>query len=205
MFENHQPVIAGAAQSRADNLARVLQFVILSIRQPIRNMPADMETAIANGPDSANVLWGWKRAAFDAAWFHRYDHHWNLCDMLDHSDNEDELADCFVSYMALHPGFGPVKAGFVAQLALGVSGCLDQNNVKRFDLPPRKFDAHRFKALSATGRRKRVGEYNATVRRLGGTAALWNSWCDYVASRDGIDTAHDVSRVHVDALAPYIN
>jgi hypothetical protein len=40
MYQDHQPIISRYARENADNLARVLQFVILTVRQPLHTIPA---------------------------------------------------------------------------------------------------------------------------------------------------------------------
>jgi hypothetical protein len=96
-----------------------------------------------------------------------------------------------------------VKAGFVAQLAFGLSACLDTNNVKRLGLNVRYWHAWDYKQSAPAIKRKKIARYNDTVDQLGGTAQLWDSWCRYVSERDGKMSAEAISEIHVSALEPY--
>ena len=94
------------------------------------------------------------------------------------------------------PGLGLAKSGFIVQMLYGMSGCIDTHNLTRFNLHRRRFAC----GTKATDRR-RIGEYNDMVGRLGGTARLWDEWCIYVADRDAnyVDADH-VSRLHLTPL-----
>lgn len=103
--------------------------------------------------------------------------------------------DLMLRTMLRVPGIGLAKGGFMLQMCYGLSGCLDTHNVTRFGLPERRY---------ASGHKdtdtRRASEYNEVCARLGGTAELWDTWCEYLAERDGrYLSAQEVSRLH---LAP---
>lgn len=206
MYQTHQPIIAKHALSCPDNLALVQQFVILSVQVPLSRVPTDLEIVREEKRDDAiaGILYGWKQQAYWAAHFEREERYFHVCELLERAGmSERERADSLVAYFADLPGFGPVKAGFVAQLACGLSACLDTNNVKRLGLSVRYWHAWDYKKSTLHIKRKKIARYNDTVDRLGGTAALWDSWCQFVAERDKKYTAEEVSQIHVDALQPF--
>ena len=70
------------------------------------------------------------------------------------------------------------------------SGCLDSHNLERFQIK-----VSRYKNKLAKGR---IEEYNDLCARLGGPEYLWDTWCDYLATRDGrYLSASEVSRLHL--------
>lgn len=209
MFANHQPTIAAHTMRNAYNLALVQQFVVCTIQVPLTRVADDLATCIdaarARRDDDGirGILYAWKYQAFASAWSEREERYWHACDILASDATERERADALVNYFASLPGFGPVKAGFVCQLAFGLSACLDTNNAKRLGVNVNYFHAHKFKTAKPHTKRRKVARYNDTVEALGGTAHLWDTWCAYVAERDKKHSAFEVSAMHVDALAPH--
>ncbi len=49
MFSTHQPIIGRYARQNPDNMARVLQFAMLSAHAPFHSMVAAMDTAERGG------------------------------------------------------------------------------------------------------------------------------------------------------------
>lgn len=203
MFANHQPAISAYARQSPDNLARVIQFVVLTIRQPLYNVPADMAQAEAGGQDAMAVLWGWKHDAYAAAWRDRATIYAQCEDIWQHAKTREQAADDLLAYLATLPGLGLAKAGFVAQLAYGVSGCIDTHNLQLFGFSPRAFRGDKFKELkSLKQRRTKVRKYNSAVDRCGGTQSLWDGWCEFVAAKypQAYRDAFHVSAIHCEAL-----
>ena len=203
MYATHQRQIAAYGQRSPDNMARVLTFVLLTIRQPLWRVPGDMagvEAAEAAG-EGAPMLYGWKREGFDYVQRHKADLWHSALRIVDVAPDESDATDSLLLHFSQVPGFGMVKAGFVVQLLFGLSGCVDSHNVGRFGLTPADFRSSRMKRLKRPqGRRQRARWYNETVGRLGGTEALWNGWCQHVASQPRYRDAHHVSAIHCEAL-----
>lgn len=202
MFDVHQAEISKRALQCADNFALVQQFVILSIQVPLSRVSTDLDTVREQRDDKtiAGILYGWKQAAYFDAWEERETRYWHAMDIYNHGGTERERADLLLYYFAGLPGFGPVKAGFVLQLAFGLSACLDTNNAKRLGLNLRYWHAWDFKNAKPHIKRRKITRYNDTVDKLGGCKTLWNSWCEFVAHRDGKLTPFEVSALHTDAL-----
>lgn len=192
VFSTHQPAIAAYA-SDAEGFRRVIRFVHLTIQEPLNRAPAFMRT-IDRG--DRTPLWGFKGAADE--WFdENYAEVWGACSAYAEVGDTDGL----VAYLSQCPGLGLAKGGFVAQLVWGVSGCLDSHNIARFGLDPNLVRGRKVKRFEAA--RRRAAAYNATCEQLGGTEALWDSWCEYVAGRPGFGTAlgaEGVSALHCVAL-----
>ena len=201
MYKRDQKIISKYALRNPDNFARVLQFVILTARAKLANVPADVDTAARGGQDAMSVLFSWKFRAYTEAWINRETHFTYCQDTLRHTDDKLELAEELIGYFAGLYGFGLVKAGFVVQLIFGLGGCLDTHNIKRFDIPARTFDNYS-QLKTAAGRRRKIARYTALVHDLGGPEQLWDGWCHYVA--DGqpsrYRSADHVSAIHVEAL-----
>ena len=207
MFDTHQPIIATRAQANAANLALVQQFVILSVQVPLSRVSTDLDIVRAEREADRipGILYGWKQKAYYDAWFERDERYYQAMEMrwsnfVEPEYSEYTAADNLLHYFACLPGFGPVKAGFVCQMAFGLSGCIDSNNAKRFGINLRYWHAWDFKHSSLRVKRRKVARYNDTVRRLGGTRALWDGWCSFVSQRDGRLSPDEVSALHTSAL-----
>ena len=187
MFETHQPAIGRWARDHEDNLADVIKFVVHTIQCPLVRavedfQAGDLRTLSGNQRASLEYVDAFKQRIFE--------------DASEVSHNPDALLLVFAAL----PGLGLAKAGFCCQLSHGVSACLDSHNLKRFGISPWKF-AH-VKRGSAKRRDQRAAEYNATCEKLGGTAGLWDTWCQYVADNQPkrYDSAETVSRLHAEAF-----
>ena len=201
MYREHQPIISAWAARRPENLERVLQFCILSQRRHFFNVQADMETVIQGLPEAPGVLYGWRARAWDEAWARRDEAAWHCRDILEHGFRRRERADCLLSYLSGFYGLNVAKAGFACQLAFGVSGCLDSVNVARLGLPVNYCKGFS-KLVTPAGRWRRVARYNATIYRYGGSARLWDVWCQVMSDRypSRFPAAWDVSAYHLQCL-----
>lgn len=203
MFENHQPKIARFAARNPDNFFQVIQFVLLTIQQPLHRMPLDMAEVNKKGAD-ASCLWGGKLSA----WRHHSANRSKVYDMAmtlnDVHPNPADAEKEVLNYLASLPGLGLVKGGFVAQLAFGLVGCLDSHNVERYGLERSQVSAYAFKsAKTQKSRDAKLDAYLSLCHELGGCEGLWNSWCEYVFSRNRgnvYDSAYHVSAVHCEAF-----
>lgn len=152
-----------------------------------------------NGAD-AGCLYGWKFRAVeevrrDAAIIYS-----DCEDIWFHAREPDVARTELVYRLSRLYGFGAAKAGFAAQLAYGVSGCLDTHNLVRFDISPRMFDNLSQRAPHSA--RAMIRRYHAVTDCLGGSQGLWDSWCSYVSYRATAryGTPRDVSALHCRVL-----
>ena len=197
MYQRHQPIIAAWARKSPENLARVIQFCIISMRRRFYLVPALVEEAEQEG---SGALYGWKHAAYREAWENRDAIYWN-CEDIARTEDPGDRADYLLAYLASLYGLNVAKAGFVCQLAYGLSGCLDTVNVQRLGLRPRAF-ANFSQLKTPQGRQGRAVQYNAVVREAGGTETLWNAWCASVSERypAQFPTPNHVSALHLECL-----
>jgi hypothetical protein len=189
-------------------MARVLKFVVLSIRESLHNLPEflwELEQAEQGqaSPAIDSILFGFKGQAV-----HQVEQEKELIydQAMDIAGRAENRRECELGLLALYAsihGVGLVKAGFASQLCFGVSGCIDTHNVNRFELDARKLKSSRYKVLRrASTRTKRLTWYCDLVDKLGGTEALWDDWCHYVADKNTAryEDAFAVSKVHCDAI-----
>jgi len=194
MFATDQKQIALYARQSPANFARVYKFVIATVQQPLHTVGRALASFEEEG-SASKFAFGFKGPAIDFIDANAADV-WEIADALSlHGEGE-----ALLSYLADLPGLGPVKGGFLAQLVWGLVGCLDSHNIARFGLNETAFKAFRFKrAKGAATRQKLIRDYIALCKELGGCAALWDTWCEYVAARDTVNypggAAH-VSRFH---------
>lgn len=200
MFSDHQPLIARFAQSSPEGLARVIQFALLSARVPFYNMPSDLESARLG---DRGTLYGHKGPGYNLAWVNRTEAYWHCMDIAYHAPDKEALSNGLVQYLASLPGLGIVKAGFAAQMAFGVSGCLDTWNVKRLGTCSKSVrNWQNYNQKSPSVRRRYVADYNRLIESAGGTQALWDTWCHILAEKypKRYSSADDVSAIHLSIL-----
>ncbi len=208
MFARDQPKIGHYAKSSPEALARTMQFVILTVQQPLERVENAWQVAEEGGEDALGVLFGWKFHAYTEAWEKRFIHfaYIHHCEHSFHEHGDTRrLARELLEYFAGEYGYGLVKAGFIAQLVFGKDveplACLDTHNMKRFGLKERTFDNY-CQLKSAKGRRAKVERYLDACASAGGTQALWDSWCTYVADLrpERFSSPAEVSAMHYEAL-----
>ncbi len=210
MFANHQPLISSYARQNPDNFARVLKFVILTIRTRLFNIPADMETleSAQSAEELGGVLYGWKVDSVAQIDTEKESLFEQAESIVYHAESERHAAENLLVLFLGIKGLGLAKAGFAAQLIYGISACLDSHNLERFGINPNHIRSSCYKkAKTHKTRVKNIARYCDYVEKCGGTESLWNSWCDYVFNRPdelGLKMNHNVavyhSAEHVSAL-----
>lgn len=197
MFQNHQTVISQAALSdkSGKTLGKVMTMVILSIQQPFHQIDKMMLDVEKNGIDS-KYLWGMKKPAYEYILQNRKS---ILKSMRDYQAGKIELSELLLIVQSC-PSLGLVKAGFVLQLVMGETGCLDVHNLRRFGLEASTF---KFGKNAKYALMKRKAElYIETCEKLGGCEYLWDSWCNYLAERNPnhYRDGNHVSELHATAM-----
>lgn len=200
MFANHQPMIARYALQSPENLRRVINFVICTIQQPLKRVPEQMADLDKLG-ERSRFLYASKRDAFIYARDHAaalYAEAIELSAIADPIEAERQL----LIHFAAIPGIGLVKAGFIIQLVFGLGGCLDTHNIGRFGLTAGDLKSDRFKRPKTwAAKYRRLDIYQDILRALGGAETLWDSWCEFVAAKEGkysqnFRDAFEVSEYH---------
>jgi len=112
-------------------------------------------------------------------------------------DGAQEAVDLFVAI----PSIGMVKAGFIAQMCGFEVACLDRHNVRMLGLSETALLLN--KKVKPELRRAKIRDYVKLCRRKG-AEYWWNTWCNYVADKGGMNkslpTGDAVSKYHVDAI-----
>ena len=216
MYQIHQKRVSEYARQCPENMARVMKFVILTIRNRMHNLPADMEILDTGGQvpeDIPAILYGFKQDSINQIDAESESMYWQAESIVFHAtskrESEENLLDLFTG---IH-GLGLAKAGFVCQLVYGVSACLDSHNIERFGIPYKHLKSATFKsARTLKTRRKWISRYCDYVEQCGGTESLWDSWCKYVFGRPDAtgykmngnrtiyESAYHVSGLHCEAL-----
>ena len=203
MFATHQKPIGQFARDNAEGMTQVIQFVLLTIQNTLELVPEQMNDVNELGAESA-YLWG---DAKRNGWAYLDEHseriHSEALAIYNGYHDPEVQAKELLRYFAELPGLGLVKAGFVVQLCFGLSGCLDTHNINRFGLSANTFKASRFKAAKTIRTKNKILDlYCDLVEKCGGTEALWNGWCDYVAAKrpKSYASGFEVSQLHCDAI-----
>ncbi len=194
MFANHQPQLSSLGRASPEGLTRIATFALCTIRQPLRIACEDYKL-VRQGDTSS--LFGAKHSGLAYLRQHAPEL-WEACEYAYETANDDTAADLILAELMRVPSLGPAKAGFVAQMIYGLSGCIDTHNLARFNLPARAMEVHKRNPARC---RATLRDYNAFCRKVGGTEALWDGWCAYLAERDPVNypSAYRVSELH---LAP---
>lgn len=165
-------------------------FVILSIRQRIYLVPAQLSDVVDRG-DESDYLFGHKRNAYAFIMAEGKRLH---SDILAAATNGERI-----DILSRVPGLGIVKAAFVLQLMGYDVACLDSRNVKREGRNPRAYrsDGTRKETCRRAWERK-IARYLGETE--GKARDYWNAWCQDVAEAYDM-TAQEVSALHL-AIVP---
>lgn len=189
MYKEHQPVISKFARQNPDNFAKVIKFVLCTIRQPLH-------TAVkqSNSQDDQSNLFGYKAKAWQEVQQNKVKL-FNQCEELYRHKQYN-----FILYTLseIH-GLGLVKAGFVCQLIYGFGGCIDSHNIKLYSISPNELKIGKVKPET---KYKKVDKYLKLIEKLGGTEFLWDTWCKWVASNQNkrYNDAYHVSKLHIEGI-----
>ena len=196
MYAEHQPLLSRLGRSGPEGFKRIAIFALCTIRIQLHRAAFDYPRAVKGEPCVA--IFGAKHFGI-AELNERAVDYYECCERAYHDLEGEELEDELLSIISTIPCIGPAKGGFIAQMIYGVSGCLDGHNLERFGIPERAFRMDR--RLRPTRRSAVIRDYNRVCRKLGGTEALWDSWCAYLADRDAnYHDAEHVSRLHLTPL-----
>ncbi len=210
MFYKHQAIISEYGRTDSESFARVLNFVVLTIRARLFNIPADMEMLERpESPDDlSGILYGFKARAIGQIEMESRLIYGQAESIWYHAESRRQAEESLLNLFRTIHGFGLVKSGFACTLLYGVSACLDGHNLARFNIPRYAFHSTHYKrAKTLKTRRRYITKYCDLVQRCGGTASLWDSWCEFVYARpdsvgDKIGVAYK-SAYHVSALHCY--
>ena len=192
LYSEHIEQCNEYAQTGPDELARTVTFVLATIQQQLETVPRIVTEFVELGSASAKAF-GSKANGLD--WLKHNKGKLYTAAMLTQRKPR-KLLNAFLAV----PGLGLVKAGFAAQLFANQVGCLDLHNIKLYDIP---LSALRYGyKLKPETQRKKQQTYVDLCKALGGSAALWTRWCDYLATLRPNNWANgeEVSQFHVDVV-----
>lgn len=183
MYAEHVPTISAFMRDSPAGFARGVTFVLCSIRQPIRRVPAQMAQIDEHdlGP-----LFGSKATAYAYVMERAGDLHRDILAAATCTDALNVLTRVF--------GLGIVKAAFVLQLMGFDVACLDSRNVAREGRKPRVFRSDGDKRKKTQAFQRKIVLYLGETE--GRAEEYWDAWCRDVAEEYGW-TADEVSALHL--------
>lgn len=196
MFQDHQPIVSQSARAGADGFKRVCQFVLSTIRVGLPTACDATRKLAKTGNRDPSAFFGHKLDGLAYLETHA-EPLWALCEhlaaTLDGRDLENALVDALINI----PGIGLAKAGFIAQLVYGCSGCIDTHNLIRFGMRATEFKYDKCRNYRPVTRQRHIERYNETVSQCGGTEKLWDDWCTFVSDAQRYGTPEQVSAMHL--------
>lgn len=201
MYQRDCTMIAQYALASPQGLYDVIEFTLCTINMPISRVHLQRQSIKEEGTQSkwvsATKANGINYAKMNQAYLHKQILHIRDKYGLDTIDGSQYAIDLFIKI----PSIGMVKAGFIAQMCGFNVACLDRHNVRALGMSETALNLN--KKVSDKLRLKKIREYVKLCRRRG-SEYWWDTWCNYVAERGGMNkslpTGDAVSRYHVTAI-----
>lgn len=201
MYQRDCTMIAQYALASPQGLYDVIEFTLCTINMPISRVHLQRQSIKEEGTQSkwvsATKANGINYAKMNQAYLHKQILHIRDKYGLDTIDGSQYAIDLFIKI----PSIGMVKAGFIAQMCGFNVACLDRHNVRALGMSEAALNLN--KKVSDELRLKKIREYVKLCRRRG-SEYWWDTWCNYVADRGGMNkslpTGDAVSRYHVTAI-----
>ena len=206
MYQRDCNTIAQYAMASADGLYDVIEFTLCTINMPLSRVIQQRVSIKAEGIHSKWVsstkAQGIEYAKANAQRLHEKINSIAQQYGKDTIDGAQEAVDLFVAI----PSIGMVKAGFIAQMCGFEVACLDRHNIR---ILGRSEDSLLLnKKVKPELRRRKIRDYVKLCRRKG-AEYWWNTWCNYVADKGGMNkslpTGDAVSKYHVTAIMGDMN
>lgn len=197
MYATHQPIIEAACRDNVQTFVNAAAFAIISARAQFPRAVDDAAAWSAGKRKGLGCVFSWKWRALDELQENAEQRHVALYQVW-----RRQHIKMLGNIVASWHGYGLVKGGFVMQMATGTIGCIDSRNVDYFELneksvknPSRPTQRQAYKHAQA---------YADLCRKLGGSARLWDIWCEYMASTSQVhewrDNPFAVSAAHLHAI-----
>jgi len=200
MYDIHAMEISEHALKTPQGLLDVITFVFTTIQQPLSSCKNQLNDIDLHGTES-KYLFGSKRAGLKYAIENKTRLFWKVQELQKESlENIDTVCKAVRLFMEV-PGLGAVKASFVCQMLGFNVSCIDSHNLNRLGMDLK--DVTIPNSLTEKTKMKKIKAYVHLTQRKG-TVYWWNSWCDYVASKGGMNktltTGNEVSAFHVECV-----
>jgi hypothetical protein len=201
MYDTHAMKISEHALKTPEGLTSVIRFTLCTIQQSLyscENQIADIEK---HGFKSRFLKNKMKAKGLKYAMDNQVKLFWDVQELKKQSLTEVDTVVKAVRLFNQIPNLGMVKASFVCQMLGFNVACLDSHNLNRLGLDVK--DVSLPKGLGEKTKMKKIKAYVHLTQRKG-TVYWWNSWCDYVASKGGMNktltTGNEVSAFHVECV-----
>jgi len=200
MYDIHAMEISEHALKTPQGLLDVITFVFTTIQQPLSSCKNQLNDIDLHGTES-KYLFGSKRAGLKYAMENKTRLFWKVQELQKESlENIDTVSKAVRLFMEV-PGLGAVKASFVCQMLGFNVSCIDSHNLNRLGMELK--DVTIPNSLTEKTKMKKIKAYVHLTQRKG-TVYWWNSWCDYVANKGGMNktltTGNEVSAFHVECV-----
>jgi hypothetical protein len=201
MYQRDVALIKEHAYANASGLYDVVEFVIGTINMPLSRVHTQRESIAVDGFNS-KWLSQMKVNGLAYAQSNAQRLHGETMRILDKHDihSLDAAHKVTLNFVDI-PGIGMVKAAFIAQMLGLNAACLDRHNVRAMGVSEDAFKLDKTAKPDVISRK--VRDYLKVCRRKG-SEYWWNTWCEFVANRGGMNkslpTADDVSKYHSDTV-----
>ena len=200
MYDVDCMTISEHALKTPQGLLDVIKFVFTTIQQPLSSCKNQLNDIDTHGTES-KYLFGSKRAGLKYAMENKTKLFWKVQKLQKESlENIDTVSKAVRLFMEV-PGLGAVKSAFVCQMLGFNVSCIDSHNLNRLGMELK--DVTIPNSLTEKTKMKKIKAYVHLTQRKG-TVYWWNSWCDYVASKGGMNkalaTGNEVSAFHVECV-----
>lgn len=194
MFKDDALACRNYALESEENIFKLGVFVSLSIRRQTHLLRRAVYDTLVLGKDN------WLGIDFISQGYD--DWHFNsskIYDLLKECDpSERQDVRVFQKYLFDNVrGIGLVKSGFMTQLCLNASGCIDVHNMSLYPEAVLKLPSVSKSMMDKT-KLKHVDTYLDIIDECGGSESLWDRWCEHVAKEypHRFKNGESVSSVH---------
>jgi len=200
MYKTHAIEISEHALKTPKGLLDVITFTFSTIQQPLSTSLNQLNDIDINGIDS-KYLFGSKRNGLKYARENIVKLFWDVQELKKESLTDVEIVCKAVRLFMEIPGLGCVKASFVCQMLGFNVACIDSHNLNRLGMALK--DVTIPTSLTEKTKMKKIKAYVHLTQKQG-TVYWWDSWCDYVAEKGGMNkaltTGEMVSEFHVQCV-----
>ena len=193
MFLRHNPVINGFAQLNSENLAKVVDFVFMTIQQNTTQLDGICATYHKIGNTCPSFNMGSRRRGSMYIWKNKDYYYHSMMKILSSRSNRKEKEFKLLKLFVEIPNLGLSKSGFVVQLVAGMGGCFDSRNIKKWEIKKESISYSK-SIKSEKIKDDKIRNYQECIKKCGGTRYLWDQWCygvgkEYDYFKDGVEVS----------------
>ncbi len=201
MYQRDCNLIAQYATTSSDAMYDIIEFTLCTINMPLSRVHTQRISIRKHGVKSKWVSDA-KAKGITYAFDNKDELHTLMLNIketvgTDTIDGAQAAVDLFMRI----PSIGMVKAGFIAQMCGFEVACLDRHNIRMLGLSEAALKVS--KKIKPELRLKKIRQY-VKLCRLEGAEYWWDTWCNYVAEKGGMNkslpTGDAVSAYHVTSI-----